>query len=132
MYNYYNLLSVNVAACALLEAYFELSSAKGPNNNSCTISYSIHSKGVHLSCADLLIREGANLDKQTSDGSTAMHLASAIGAVSLVELMLLNNASPDIRDFEGRLPIHWATLPRSSKCAIVLLKVGIMECAVVT
>ena len=116
-----------------IRSYFELLSAKVQTTTAVyTISYSIHSKGVHLSCADLLIREGANLDKQTSDGSTAMHLASAIGAVSLVELMLLNNASPDIRDFEGRLPIHWATLPRSSKCAIVLLKVGIMECAVVT
>ena len=64
------------------------------------------------------------MNKQTSDGSTALHLASAVGAISLIELMLLNGANPDIRDFEGRLPIHWATLPHSTKCAGLLLKVG--------
>ena len=31
---------------------------------------SIHSRGVHLSCASLLIQVGAGLDKQASDGST--------------------------------------------------------------
>ena len=92
-------------------------------SHSLSSSSSIHSRGVHLSCADLLIREGANLDKQSSDGSTVIHLASTVGAVSLIELAILNNANPDIRDFEGRLPLHWATLPlQSSKCAVLLLK----------
>ena len=86
---------------------------------------SIHSRGVHLSCASLLIQGGADLDKQASDGSTAIHLASAVGAISLIEFALLNHADPDIRDFEGRLPLHWVTLSsHSSKCAALLLKVA--------
>lgn len=86
---------------------------------------SIHSKGVHLSCASLLIQEGASLDKQASDGSTVIHLAAAVGAISLIELAIINQADPDIRDFEGRLPLHWSTMMlQSSKCAALLLKVG--------
>ena len=111
---------------------------------------SIHSQGVHLSCADALIREGANVNKQvisspfyyvlntvtimhppppfhthtqSSDGSTAMHFASSVGAVALIELMALNGGSTDIRDFEGRLPLHWATIQKSSKVITSLLEV---------
>jgi ankyrin repeat protein len=87
------------------------------------LMYCIHPRGVHLSCASLLVQAGAALDKQASDGSTAIHLASAMGGVSLVEFALLNHADPDVRDFEGRLPLHWATLTQqSSKCAALLLK----------
>ena len=86
---------------------------------------SIHSRGVHLSCASLLIQGNAGLDKQSSDGSTVIHLASAVGAIALIELLILNDADPDIRDFEGRLPLHWATMSHSSKCAALLLKVSV-------
>ena len=93
-----------------------------------SMSPSIHPRGVHLSCASLLVQAGAALDKQASDGSTAIHLASAMGGVSLVEFALLNHADPDVRDFEGRLPLHWATLTQqSSKCAALLLKVGYIQ-----
>ncbi|CAI8010150.1 Inversin [Geodia barretti] len=92
------------------------------------LMYCIHPRGVHLSCASLLVQAGAALDKQASDGSTAIHLASAMGGVSLVEFALLNHADSDVRDFEGRLPLHWATLTQqSSKCAALLLKVGYIQ-----
>ena len=86
---------------------------------------SIHSKGVHLSCASFLIQEHASLDKQASDGSTVIHLAAAVGALSLIELAIINEADPDIKDFEGRLPLHWSTMTlQSSKCSALLLKVS--------
>ncbi len=52
-----------------------------------------------------------------------MHMAASIGAVSMVELLLMNGANPDARDFEGRLPLHWATLQKGIKTFTVLLKV---------
>ena len=61
---------------------------------------------------------------QSSDGSTAMHLASSVGGVALIELMILNGARTDVRDFEGRLPLHWATIPKSPKVIATLLKVS--------
>jgi len=62
---------------------------------------------------------------QSGDGSTALHLAAYQGAVSLVELLLLNGAQADIRDKDGRLPLHWATHPSSIKCINTILKVCI-------
>ena len=53
-----------------------------------------------------------------------MHLASSVGGVALIELMILNGARTDVRDFEGRLPIHWAAMQKkSSKVIAVLLEV---------
>jgi ankyrin repeat protein len=60
---------------------------------------------------------------QTSDGTTALHLAASIGAVSVIELLLLNGGKADVQDFEGRSPLHWATLQRGTKTFSVLLKV---------
>ena len=61
---------------------------------------------------------------KTSDGSSAVHLAASVGAVSLLELMLLNGASADQGDFEGRLPLHWATMPHSAKGIDLIMKVS--------
>ena len=52
-----------------------------------------------------------------------MHLAASVGAISLIELLLLNGANPDIRDFEGRLALHWATIQTSPKTITLLLQV---------
>ena len=60
---------------------------------------------------------------QSSDGSTAMHLAASVGALALIELLLLNGANPDVRDFEGRLPLHWATIQHNPKTITLLLQV---------
>ena len=50
-------------------------------------------------------------------------MAAYQGAISLVELLLLNGAQVDIRDKDGRLPLHWATHPSSTKCISAILKV---------
>ena len=55
-----------------------------------------------------------------------MHLAASVGAVSLIELMILNGASAKIRDFDGRLPLHWATTPKTTKSIALLMKVCVM------
>lgn len=56
-----------------------------------------------------------------------MHLAASIGAVSVLELLLLNGARADVQDFEGRQPLHWATLQKGTKIFSLLLKVSAMQ-----
>ena len=55
-----------------------------------------------------------------------LHLAAYRGAISLVQLLLLNGAQVDIRDKDGRLPLHWATHPSSIKCISTILKAWII------
>ena len=55
-----------------------------------------------------------------------MHLASAVGGVALVELMILNGARTDVRDFDGRLPLHWATTQKRFKMIATLLEVSLL------
>ena len=80
--------------------------------------------GVCSCCNGIALHVRINLVSfQSSDGSTAMHLAASVGTLSLIELLLLNGANPDVRDFEGRLPLHWATIQSSSKTITLLLQV---------
>ncbi len=55
-----------------------------------------------------------------------MHLASAVGGVALIELIILNGARTDLTDFEGRLPLHWATTYKGTKIISLLLKVSLL------
>ena len=40
-----------------------------------------------------------------------------------MELLILNGANPDVKDIDGRLPLHWSTHPISIKPIDLLLKV---------
>ena len=52
---------------------------------------------------------------QGNDGATALHTAAYTGNVSLVELLLLNGANPDVRDSWGRLPPALGNPPSQPK-----------------
>ncbi len=43
-----------------------------------------------------------------------------------MELLILSGANPDIKDIEGRLPLHWSTHPNTTKPIALLLKVIII------
>lgn len=60
---------------------------------------------------------------QASDGSSPLHEAAYVGSLSLIELMLHNGASPELRDNEGRMPMHYATYNKSERCLSALLQV---------
>ncbi len=62
---------------------------------------------------------GINL-KDTS-GCTLLHLASQIGDLSLVELLLQHRAEVNITDSQGRTPLHYCILSSKNLCAKLLL-----------
>eukprot|EP00117_Sycon_ciliatum_P021112 scpid31410/ scgid3224/ Ankyrin repeat domain-containing protein 55 len=86
------------------------------------LMYSCSSHGVNIFCADALLRAGANLDHQANDGSSPLHEAAYVGALSLIELLVHNGASASLRDDQGRLPMHYATYNKTEKCLKALLK----------
>jgi len=54
----------------------------------------------------LLLGRGANVDAESSDGRTALHLASYEGRTEIVRLLLDHGANPDAKDKEGRTPME--------------------------
>lgn len=76
----------------------------------------------HVECAELLLKEGADINLHAKDGSTALHEAVYNSTVEMMWLLLNNGADVRSRDQDGREPVHWATdNPSGPKCMTVLL-----------
>lgn len=45
-----------------------------------------------------LLRKGHNIDSQDDEGCTALIRASAIGSMSIIQILLMNGANLDIQD----------------------------------
>ncbi|XP_071103515.1 serine/threonine-protein phosphatase 6 regulatory ankyrin repeat subunit B-like isoform X3 [Haliotis cracherodii] len=69
----------------------------------------IYNRGNTLS--HLLAKNKATIDAQhTKTGMTALSIASQMGNVEAVEILLKNGANPSISDMESYLPLHHAVL----------------------
>ncbi|RSL87744.1 hypothetical protein CDV31_016207 [Fusarium ambrosium] len=59
--------------------------------------------GAH---AKTLIKAGADVDAQCSDGQTALHWAAALGRCRLVKYLVRKEANPNVQDASRDTPIH--------------------------
>ncbi|XP_073329538.1 uncharacterized protein ankrd50l isoform X2 [Pagrus major] len=60
-----------------------------------------------LEMATLLTEKGGvTLESRDSEGRTALHVASWLGCVEMVDLLLKHGANPNAQDTEGRPPMH--------------------------
>ena len=57
---------------------------------------------------DALLTENLCLDNQDFEGSTALHEATKVGRLNIVEQLTNASAKPTIKDHRGRTPIHYA------------------------
>lgn len=84
-------------------------------------------KGL-TSIGQLLIEKGAEVNCQTTEGTTdmfntsppvvgesALHLAAAYGHKEFVELLLEHGANKDKTDHVGQKPLHWAARHRQDE-----------------
>ena len=69
-----------------------------------------------------LIKFEANINKKSKSGSTALHLASVGGHVSIVKLLLLEGAKRDIKDNDGKVPFEVARSHEMRKALMRPLK----------
>lgn len=49
-----------------------------------------------------------------------------MGSIALIELLLINGANPNVRDTDGRTPVHWSTASHCTKGLSLLLKVPML------
>jgi ankyrin repeat protein len=68
----------------------------------------------HEDVATLLIREGANINIASSDGSTPLHLAILQGQLSVATLLISKGANIQSATTSGQTPLHIAQLNEHS------------------
>lgn len=69
--------------------------------------------GNHLSTIELLLDQGAMIEKASLVGKTPLHRACEYGHVESVKLLLSKNADSSKRDDQGRGALHYASLSRN-------------------
>lgn len=63
----------------------------------------------HIPVAELLLKEGARVDTADYYGYQTTHVAAQYGQTAfLYHIVTKWNADPDVRDNDGRSPLHWA------------------------
>lgn len=75
---------------------------------SCAIVFQHYaSRNGHTSVCELLLHSGASANSQTTSGGvTPLHRAAYCGHVDIVKLLLDKGANPELRDADGKLPLH--------------------------
>jgi ankyrin repeat protein len=68
-----------------------------------------------------LIKEGADVNAQKSDGNTLLHFAARNNNRDLTKLLLYLNARTDIKNNKGKTPLDLASERRSSETKDILL-----------
>ena len=59
-------------------------------------------------CAEMLIKSGADVNNTMENGETAMHVAARFGALRMVQILLLEEASPLATSKSGETALHVA------------------------
>ena len=73
--------------------------------------------------AAILVAGGAHVDASTSHGMTPLHLAAAVGATDVVEVLLAANAM-ELQDMQGQTPLHAAASSGSADVCELLTDAG--------
>ena len=63
--------------------------------------------GTH-SIIDILVNQGARVNRPNGDGSTPLHVAAEHGHTSVADRLIANGAEVNKRDFRGRTPLYRA------------------------
>ncbi|WP_265032766.1 ankyrin repeat domain-containing protein [Wolbachia endosymbiont (group A) of Sicus ferrugineus] len=75
-------------------------------HGSTPLGYAIGSRGI----AELLIKNGSNIDFQDEDGDTLLHNAAHNGNIEEIEFLTENSANTDIKNAQGVTPLHRAAI----------------------
>jgi ankyrin repeat protein len=79
-----------------------------------------------LSCLELLLKSGANVNKTCKDVGTPLHVSVRTRRhdTNVVELLLEHEAEPNAKDHHGNSPLHHAILERDVASVGALIRHG--------
>ncbi|XP_035217646.1 arfGAP with SH3 domain, ANK repeat and PH domain-containing protein-like [Stegodyphus dumicola] len=109
----------------LLQAFVEGVDLTAVLPNSTMAETSLHiavsqEDGTSLHIVDFLVQNSSSLDKQTKDGSTALHICSLRNQAECMKLLLRSGANPQIENREGKTPLDIAKEKEHHTCAELL------------
>jgi ankyrin repeat protein len=81
----------------------------------------MHNQGPSM---ELLLRKGAEVDRVTADGYTALMHAAASGHVELIYPLVSAGANPNYESVMGHTPLHCAVLADQSPSVCKLVEMG--------
>ncbi|XP_022247586.1 arfGAP with SH3 domain, ANK repeat and PH domain-containing protein-like isoform X2 [Limulus polyphemus] len=73
-----------------------------------------------LHIVDFLIQNSKNLDKQTSQGNTALHICALHNKTECMKLLLRSSANPHLKNVDGKSPLDLAKEMNFSACIELL------------
>lgn len=74
-----------------------------------------------ISLVASLIRNGADIDERSADGSTALMIAARGGETELVDVLLILGADPEAHDNAGTSPLRAAVLAGDAASARLIV-----------
>ncbi|AVP87656.1 hypothetical protein phytr_7160 [Candidatus Phycorickettsia trachydisci] len=77
--------------------------AKGSFGNT-ALHTAAHNKTCPPETFSLLIQHGARLDQQNQGGNTALHYAAMFGRDCIAEILILNGANPNLKNYKLQTP----------------------------
>jgi ankyrin repeat protein len=78
----------------------------------------------HTEIVTMLLKAGADPDKQANDGWTPLHVACWKGHTEIVTMLLKAGADPNKQDNDRKTPLHVACVNRRTEIVRMLLKAG--------
>ncbi len=77
-----------------------------------------------VDAAEVLIRQGANVNARNSGGFTPLHWAASRDAWECLEVLLNSGADIDARTEKGITPLHWAANKNATNAVRMLVGLG--------
>ena len=78
----------------------------------------------HISCVELLIQYGADINATNKNRWNPLVIASYDGSVSCLELLLRSGAEVNYEDQYGSTSLYWACYRGHTACAELLIRYG--------
>ena len=72
----------------------------------------------------LLIKQGANVNTQSSGGKSLLHLAAQNKVAEMTKLLIKNGADINSKDTYGHTPMHIAAMKNQAKVVDILIQSG--------